>query len=79
MAITPDKLRITEAWSASNVASKIMWIKADRETITLLKNVKAGAHKKQQPVNIKFMEFTPRNHQKIKKLDKGKMQQAEDL
>ena len=71
MGIFPDKLRITE--------SKIMWIKADRETIALLKHVKAEAHKKQQPINIEFMEFTPRNHQKNKKWDKAEMQQAEDL
>ena len=66
MGISPDKLRITEAWSASNVDSKIMWIEADRETITLLKNVKAEAHRKQQTIDIEFMEFMPRNHQQIR-------------
>ena len=46
MGIDPSKLRITEAWSASNVESKIMWIKADRETITLMKHVKAMPRRK---------------------------------
>ena len=59
-------MKITEAWSASNVESKIMWIKADRETIALMKHVKAEAQKKKQLLNIEFMEFTPRNHQKIR-------------
>ena len=50
MGISPEKLRITEAWSASNVVSKIMWIKADRQKITLLKNVKAEAHRKKPTI-----------------------------
>ena len=61
MGINPTRLKITEAWSASNVDSKIMWIKADRETISLLKSVKAEAHRKQQPIDIEFMEWTPGN------------------
>ena len=36
MGIPINKLPVTEAWSASNVDSKIMWVKADRETIALL-------------------------------------------
>ena len=66
MGIPSNKLRITEAWSASNVDSKIMWIKANRETINLIKQVKAEAHRKKQPINIDFMEWTPGNHCEIR-------------
>ena len=72
MGINPTRLKITEAWSASNIDSKIMWIKADRETISLLKSVKAEAHRKQQPIDIEFMEWTPGNHQKIRNKIKEK-------
>ena len=65
MGIPINKLPITEAWSASNVESKIMWIKADRETISLIKNVKAEAHRLRRPIDIEFMEWTPGNHRQI--------------
>ena len=57
MGIHSSKLNITEAWSASNAESKIMWIKADRETIALMKHVKAEAQKKKQPLDIEFIEL----------------------
>ena len=66
MGIPTSKLRITEAWSASNVYSKIMWIKADRETINIIIPVKAEAHRKKQPIDINFMEWTPGNHRQIR-------------
>ena len=66
MGIPSQKLNITEAWSASNVESKIMWVKADRETINLIKNVKAEAHRKKQAIDIEFMEWTPGNHRQIR-------------
>ena len=66
MGINPSRLKITEAWSASNTESKIKWIKADRETIALMKQVKADAQRKKTPINIEFMEFTPKNNQKIR-------------
>ena len=66
MGIPFNKLPITEAWSASIVESKIMWVKADRETISLIKNVKAEAHRDKKPINIEFMEWTPGNHRQVR-------------
>ena len=66
MGIPTNKLRITEAWSASNVESRIMWVKAERETISLMKHVKAEAHRMKQPIDIEFMEWTPGNHRQIR-------------
>ena len=43
-----------------------MWVKADRETINLIKNVKAEAHRMKQPIDIIFMEWTPGNHRQIR-------------
>ena len=43
-----------------------MWVKVDRETIAMMKHVKAEAQKKKQPLDIEFIEFAPRNHQKIR-------------
>ena len=43
-----------------------MWIKADRQTISLIKHVKAEATRKKQPIDIEFMEWTPGNHRKIR-------------
>ena len=55
--------KITEAWSATNVESKILWIKADRETIEMLRSAKKES---ETPIDIEFKEFTPRNHMQIK-------------
>ena len=66
MGIATHKLKITEAWSASNIESKIMWVKADRETISLIKHVKAETHRKKRPINVEFMEWTPGNHRQIR-------------
>ena len=68
MGIHPQKLnKIPEVWSASNVDSKIMWVKADRETIALIKKVKQDAQNNKSRIDVEFMEFTPKNHNKIRK------------
>ena len=36
------------------------------ETINLIKNVKAEVHRKKQPFDIDFMEWTPGNHRQIR-------------
>ena len=65
MNIHPSKLyKITEAWLAMNVDSKIMWIKADRETVQMLREVK---RKSKTPIDVEFMEFTQKNHMIIRK------------
>ena len=79
MGIPINKLPITEAWSASNVESKIMWIKADRETISLIKNVKAEAHRLRRPINIEFMEWTPGNHRQIREDIKGRCSRLKEF
>ena len=66
MGIPFNQLPITEAWSASNVDSRIMWVKADRKTIAHIRHVKAEAHRQKKPLNIEFMEWTPGNHKKIR-------------
>ena len=79
MGIPSQKLKITEAWSASNVESKIMWVKADRETINLIKNGKAEAHRNKQPIDIDFMEWTPGNHRQIREDIKDRSNRLKDF
>ena len=43
-----------------------MWVKADRETIALIKKVKQNAQRNKTPFDLEFMEFTPKNHMKVR-------------
>ena len=54
-----------------NVDSKILWIKADREMINMLRTIKRET---KTPIDIEFMQFLPQNHMKI--LNKIKAQCA---
>ena len=64
LGIAPSKQRtITEAWSATQVESKIMWIRCDRGTVDMIRQVKKD---NVTPVDIEFMEFLPCNHMKIR-------------
>ena len=60
MGIPPSKLRaITKAWWATNVDSKILWTKADRETIDMLRTVKRERAK--LPLTLKLRN----SHQEV--------------
>ena len=56
-----------------------MWVKADSETINLIKNVKAEAHRNKQPIDIDFMEWTPGNHRQIREEIKERCNRLKDL
>ena len=79
MGIPFNQLPITEAWSASNVDSRIMWVKADRKTIAHIKHVKAEAHRQKKPLNIEFMEWTPGNHKKIREEIKERCERLKEF
>ena len=56
--------------------SKILWIKADRQTIEMLRFVKIESD---TPIDIEFMEFTPRNHMTIKNEIKQKCNRLKEF